>query len=60
MNDINAFITKTEVASALILTDFSDTQFQRAYMWISGPYPMKVLYPQEIMDTYPAGQGYFQ
>jgi hypothetical protein len=43
-----------------VVPDFSDTRFQRAYMWISGPYPMKVLYPQEIMDTYPAGQGYFQ
>src|SRR4029453_7376380 len=33
---------------------FSDPWFQRAFMNISGRYPMKVLHTQRVMNAYPA------
>jgi hypothetical protein len=40
--------------------DFSDPWFEQAFMDISGQCLMKVLYPQGIMNTHPAGQGHLQ
>ncbi len=34
--------------------------FQRAFMWISGQHPMKVIHTQEFINTHPTWQGYFQ
>src|SRR5712691_10851413 len=31
-----------------LLADFSDASFQRAFMYISGPYPMKALHTQGV------------
>ena len=41
-------------------TGFSDTWFQRAFMYISAQYPMKALYRQWLTDMYSALLSYCQ